>query len=1170
MRLNKIKVSGFKSFVDPTTVSMPSNLVGVVGPNGCGKSNTIDAVRWVMGESSAKYLRGASMTDVIFNGSSTRKPVGQASVELVFDNADKSAGGQFSAYNEISVRRVMARDGQSNYYLNGSKCRKKDVTDLFLGTGLGPRSYAIIEQGMISRIIDAKPEEMRVYIEEAAGISKYKDRRRETENRLKHTRENLERLTDLREEIGNQLEKLKRQAKVAERYKNYKQEERLAKSQLIVVKLRTLQSEKIQVEKQIETQNTAFQARLSEQRAAENRIETTREQYIKQTESFNEIQGKFYSLGSEIAKTEQTIQHHKGLKSRQQEELQQISENLTSITEQIQIDTQRGEDVAERLCDLEPQLEESRYKDEELQELLDTVNEQWQNWQDDWEEFNRKSTEPVQLAQVERAKIDQLEKQHAQLNQRIDRIQQEQQNLSTDELRQEVEELVEQELIFNEKTDELKLKLEDSVEIINQRRSKNRETSQELEVVKNSLQQKQGTLTSLEVLQQEALGKGKKGRLNDWLIEKQIDSVSRLAENISVTNGWEKAVEVALGRNIEALCLDNIDQIAASISQIPDGTLTLIDNQKRSELVKRADLTSITNYIASPWSLDDLVGNIYAVATVEQAIELQSGLDTAEIIITKDGVVFGKGWVNYCADKDSSSGVLAREQEIKSLRETIKGEEDIREQLSLSLEEGRQQLAEQETQKEELQRGINTQHREAGNIAAKLSGKRMRLEQIEERIARIEKEFSEIQEQTTQIEEEMEISRSKLHDALAIAEELNQQRETKSRQRDEIQQRLKEIQEQVRSCKDQAHKFALEQQSLNMSKSSIQQNIERMQQQLQQLQQKKSQIDESLLVLDDPDGDLQEKLEELLHDRLLVEDSLTESRQKTGDIEQQIRDVEHARNTAEQQVQQVREKLEALRLKHQEITVHFNTFDEQMHETGQLFDEVDKELPQEATEQEWKDKVEQISVKIHRLGSINLAAIDEYKEQSERKTYLDNQNDDLESALATLENAIKKIDRETRTRFKETFDKVNTGLQAMFPRLFGGGHAYLELTGADLLDTGVSIMARPPGKKISSIQLMSGGEKALTAVALVFSIFELNPAPFCMLDEVDAPLDEANVGRFGKLVKEMSDRVQFIFITHNKSTMEISTHLMGVTMHEPGVSRVVSVDVDEAVEMVAV
>lgn len=1170
MRLSKIKVSGFKSFVDPTTISMPSNLVGVVGPNGCGKSNTIDAVRWVMGESSAKYLRGASMTDVIFNGSSTRKPVGQASVELVFDNADKSAGGQFSAYNEISVRRVMARDGQSNYYLNGSKCRKKDVTDLFLGTGLGPRSYAIIEQGMISRIIDAKPEEMRVYIEEAAGISKYKDRRRETQNRLKHTRENLERLTDLREEIGNQLDKLQRQAKVAERYKNYKQEERLAKSQLIVVKLRTLQTEKVQVEKQIETQNTAFQARLSEQRAAENRIETTREEYIKQTESFNQIQGKFYSLGSEIAKAEQTIQHHKGLKSRQQEELQQITENLTSINEQIEIDVQRGEDVAERLCDLEPQLEEARFKDEELQEMLDTVNEQWQIWQEDWEEFNRKSAEPVQLAQVERAKIDQLEKQHTQLHQRTERIQQEQQNLSTDELRQEVEDLLEQELIFNERTDELKLKLEDSVEILNQRRSKNRETAQELEIIKNSLQQKQGTLTSLDVLQQEALGKGKKGKLNDWLTEKGIDSVSRLAENISVTNGWEKAVEIALGRNVEALCLEDIDQIAPSIAQIPDGTLTIIDRQNRSEQNKNSNLIPISDYITSPWSLDDLIGNVYVAETIESALEQQPNLNAAEMIITKDGVILGKGWVNYCADKDSSSGVLAREQEIKSLRETIMGEEAIRERLSISLEEGRQQLAELEIQKEDLQRDINTQHREAGNIAAKLSGKRMRLEQIEERIARIEKEFAEIQEQITQIEEEMEISRTKLHDALAVAEELNLQRETKAQQREEIQQRLKEIQEQVRSCKDQAHKFALEQQSLNMSKNSIQQNIERMQQQLQQLQQKKSQIDESLQLLDDPDGDLQDKLEELLHDRLLVEDSLTESRQKTGDIEQQIRDVEHARNTAEQQVQQVREKLEVLRLKHQEITVHFNTFDEQMHETGQLFDDIDKDLPQEATEQEWKEKVEQISVKIHRLGSINLAAIDEYKEQSERKTYLDTQNDDLEEALTTLENAIKKIDRETRTRFKETFDKVNIGLQAMFPRLFGGGHAFLELTGADLLDTGVSIMARPPGKKISSIQLMSGGEKALTAVALVFSIFELNPAPFCMLDEVDAPLDEANVGRFGKLVKEMSDRVQFIFITHNKSTMEISTHLMGVTMHEPGVSRVVSVDVDEAIEMVAV
>ena len=1169
MRLSKIKVSGFKSFVDPTTVLMPSNLVGIVGPNGCGKSNSIDAVRWVMGESSAKYLRGASMTDVIFNGSSTRKPVGQASVELVFDNADKSAGGQFSAYNEISVRRVMSRDGQSTYYLNGSKCRKKDVTDLFLGTGLGPRSYAIIEQGMISRIIDAKPEEMRVYIEEAAGISKYKDRRRETENRLKHTRENLERLTDLREEIGNQLDKLKRQAKVAERYKTYKEEERLAKSQLIVVKLRALKNEKAQVEKEIETQNTAFQARLADQRSAENRIETTREEYIKHTEAFNDIQGKYYSLGSDIAKVEQTIQHQKGMKTRQQEELEQIVTNLSSIVEQIEIDNQRAEDVAEKLCELEPQLEESKFKDEELQDMLDTANEQWQIWQDEWEEFNQKAAEPVQLAQVERAKIDQLEKQHTQLNQRIERIKQEQQNLSTDELRQEVEGLVEQELIISEKVDELKLQLDDLVEKITECRETNRDSSQELETVKNSLQQKQGTLTSLEVLQQEALGKNKESNLGKWLAEKGIDSVSRLAENISVTSGWEKAAEVALGRNIEALCVDNLEH-AASIADIPDGHITLLDKHNRSQKDKNSDLNPLAEHISTPWPLDDLIGNIYVAEDIEQALSLQSKLTCGETLITKDGVMLGCGWVNYSADTDSSSGVLAREQDIKLLREDILGEEEIRDRLSITLDEGRQNLATLEQQKEELQRDINTQHREVGNVAAKLSGKRMRLEQIEERIERIENEHLEIQTQVIQAEEEMELSRSKLHEALAISEDINAQREAKSQQREEIQQRLQEIQEQVRSSKDQAHKLALDMQSLNMSKTTIAQNIERMQQQQQQLQQKQEQISESLKQIDDPSGDLQEELEELLHERVLIEDKLTEARQKNGDIEQQIRDVETARGTAEQQVQQVREKLEALRLKHQEITVHFNTFDEQMHETGQLFDDIDKDLPQEATEQEWKDKVEQISIKIHRLGSINLAAIDEYKEQSERKEYLDSQNDDLEEALDTLENAIKKIDRETRTRFKETFDKVNSGLQAMFPRLFGGGHAFLELTGADLLDTGVSIMARPPGKKISSIQLMSGGEKALTAVALVFSIFELNPAPFCMLDEVDAPLDEANVGRFGQLVKEMSDRVQFIFITHNKSTMEISTHLMGVTMHEPGVSRVVSVDVDEAVELAAV
>lgn len=1168
MRLNKIKISGFKSFVDPTTITFPTNLIGIVGPNGCGKSNTIDAVRWVMGESSAKHLRGASMSDVIFNGSTSRKPVGQASIELIFDNSDKSAGGQYSAYNEISVRRTMTRDGQSNYYLNGSKCRKRDITDLFLGTGLGPRSYAIIEQGMISRIIEAKPEELRVYIEEAAGISKYKERRRETENRLKQTRENLSRLTDLRDEVEKQIEKLKRQARTAERYKKLKQEERETKSQLLVVKLRKIEIDLKEIESEISKRQIELESIIANQRAAEKSLEKTRDEYVSQTDEFNEVQGNFYRLGSEIAKVEQTIQHRKSMKQRHQDDIAQVTATLTNLQQQKEDELTQLEESKEKQLELEPGFEEFKEKENIANEQLNFVNEQWQEWQTQWDQFNREASEPVREAQSERFKIDHIEKQVNQAKQKLERLFIEKQNISCDDLEKEIEELIEQEMIMSEKQEEFKGQLEQCVEEISSNRKQNRDKALELDELQKELHQQRGKLASLEAIQQAALGKDDSS-ISDWLSENGFAENQRLAELISIESGWETAIEVVLGKTVEALCIDQVtEDIGDKVSALENGVVTFIEQSNRDVSSLLADKgKKLSDLVSSPWPIDDFIGSIYVAEDVNEALEIKNNLAVNESVITKDGLWFGKGWVRINKDKDSSKGVISREKEIKEVSDIIIAKEAIVERVEESLNIGRERIQELEERREEIQQQVNDNHRQLSAHSAKIGGKKMRLEQIQERIKRISSDIDESNQQIEINEKELKEANIRLATALAKSEEIDSQREEKENRREELRSKLSEVQIEVKNLRENSHKYALEIQAIKHAITSYERNIDRISEQLTSLSERKESLEKNLLEVDDQSDDLPATLEKLLSERVQVEDLLTSLRQSLSDVDQKIRESEQSRSQAEQQSHEIREKLEGLRINQQELKVHKQTYVDQMTETGQLFEEVDKELTQEATEEDWKQQLEEIIGKIQRLGSINLAAIEEYKEEYERKIYLDNQNADLEEALETLENAIKKIDRETRTRFKETFDKVNSGLQRMFPRLFGGGHGYLELTGADLLDTGVSVMARPPGKKISNIQLMSGGEKALTAVALVFAIFELNPAPFCMLDEVDAPLDEANVGRFGQLVKEMSETVQFIFITHNKATMEISSHLMGVTMHEPGVSRIVSVDVDEAVEL---
>jgi len=1170
MRLSKLKLAGFKSFVDPTTVTLPSELVAVVGPNGCGKSNIIDAVRWVMGESSAKHLRGDSMADVIFNGSSTRKPVGQAMIELIFDNSDGQLDGQYANYNEIAVKRTVSRDGTSNYYLNSSRCRRKDITDLFLGTGLGPRSYAIIEQGTISRIIEAKPEELRIFLEEAAGISKYKERRRETENRIRHTRDNLDRLNDLRDELEKQLERLKRQARTAERYKVLKEEERLVRGQLLALRWNTLNNKSASSESGIREQETALEAAIARQRGIETDIEKQREAHTEANEKLNEVQSRYYSVGTEIARLEQSIQHSRERRQQQQQDLAQLEKDWQAAQTHISTDRDKIQHLEQTLTTIDPELNAARESELQTQAALQEAEQAMSNWQAEWEAFNEAAAEPARQAEVERTRIEHLELHLQQQQQRLERVENELDVLNPDALQAELASRQSARQESELRIQQLQAQLNEQQHQISRRREQNHELNDRLDQARRQMQDLRGRNASLEALQQAALGK-QQGVVNNWLLGRQLDQAPRLAEKLDVANGWERAVECVLGAHLEAVCVNDVDPVAAALDGLQEGSLTLFDTTvaaQQNSAPGGEDL--LRDKITAPWSLDSLFAGVHIAESLNDALAMRSRLSAHESVVTREGIWLGSTWLRVVRDQDERAGVLQREQELKLLASDI---ETVGQQIATSeqqFHEGREQLKALDAQRDQLQSELQQANRQHVECQSALSAVNTRLEQARSRHGQLSNEKQEAQQQTQRDTEELGNARRRLQDAIEKMSSLERQREQLIQQRNALRQQLDDSRQRAQTDRQHAHDIALRAETLRTELTSTQQALTRMDNQIQQLSGRREELQAALSEGEAPITQMSAELEMMLAKRVTIENELNEARSKVQALEHQMRELESARNSAEEAVQIVRAELEQLRMAWQEIKVRRQTLEEQVRETGFQLRTLLDEMPEAANEETWTESVEELERKINRLGPINLAAIDEFEQQSERKKYLDEQNADLMEALDTLENAIRKIDKETRSRFQETFDKVNTGLQDLFPRMFGGGHAYLEMTSEDLLDAGITVMARPPGKRNSSIHLLSGGEKALTAVSLVFSLFQLNPAPFCMLDEVDAPLDDANVGRYCDMLKYMSDKTQFIFITHNKVTMEAAKHLTGVTMNEPGVSRLVAVDIEEAAKLAAV
>ncbi|HEX2667271.1 MAG TPA: chromosome segregation protein SMC [Gammaproteobacteria bacterium] len=1163
MRLSKIKLVGFKSFVDPTLIHFPSNLVGIVGPNGCGKSNVIDAVRWVLGETSAKNLRGDSMADVIFNGSSARKPVGTASIELMFDNSDGALGGQYANYAEVSVRREVVRDGTSNYYLNGVRCRRRDITDLFLGTGLGPRSYAIIEQGTISRLVESKPDELRVFLEEAAGISKYKERRRETENRIQHTKENVERLNDLRDEVEKQIERLQRQARAAERYKELSEEKRKTKAELQALNWKTLDADVGQKDSIIRERETSLEAAVAEQRSIESDIEKARVRHDESADSFNQVQGRFYEVGAAIARAEQALQHARELRKRQQSELEQTEAQWHELNGHITRDKQQVETLGAEITSLEPAFDAAKQAESRAAEALAQAEKAMQDWQTNWEAFNKGVSDHTQTAEVGRAQVEQLERQLMQMLQRRERVEAERKQYAADQQQQALTNLEGEAQAAEAKLQRLQNELAEILKDLEARRAQEQQASRALHELRSKLEDNRGRVASLEALQQAALGKSRE-QVNAWLKQKRLDSSPRLAEKLSVDAGWERAVETVLGWHLEALVVSESAPRPEELAGLTAGSMTFIETAEQA-----APGQGLMQKVKGPAALTDFLRGVQVADSLAEALQQRSRLGEGESVITRDGMWLGRHWLRVIRDNDERAGVLAREQELRNLKQQLTDNEKAAAELAAKLDGQKADIKELETRRELLQMDVNRANREAADAQAKFKAARSTQEQIAARLKTLENEAAEIAGLVSQAEQDIKAARGRVEGALKALKEFEDKRAGITGERDALRAKLDGERQKAARERDAAHEAALKLEARRSQKASTEQGMVRMQSQVAQLDQRRTELKRSTEEALQPMHVQEQELKGMLDKRTRVDAELAEARRAVETVAEQMRQLDQARMVRERKAEALREEVQRLRLDSQEVRVKRETIVAQLKEDGFELQQVIEGTSEGAEVGAWAEKLAETEQRIARLGDINMAAISEYAEQSERKQYLDAQLADLTEALTILEDAIKRIDRETRTRFKETFDKVNSGLSANFPKLFGGGHAYLELTGEELLDAGVAIMARPPGKRNSSIHLLSGGEKALTAVALVFSIFELNPAPFCMLDEVDAPLDEANIGRFCDMVRSMSDRVQFIFISHNKSTMEMSNQLMGVTMHEPGVSRLVAVDVEEAVRIAA-
>ena len=1167
MRLNSIKLSGFKSFAEPTNFQLPGQLVGVVGPNGCGKSNIMDAVRWVLGESKASELRGESMQDVIFSGSGNRKGASRASVELVFSNEDARAGGQWNQFTEIAVKRVLTRDGTSSYFINNQPVRRRDVQDVFLGTGLGPRAYAIIGQGTISRIIESKPEELRLFLEEAAGVSKYKERRRETENRLKDTRENLTRVEDILRELNANLEKLEKQAEVASQYRALQESGSLKLHQLWFLKHRDAAIEQERVKKEVLEATNALEARMAELRHGEAELETIRQAHYAASDELHTAQGSLAEASLEVSRLEERIRYvvegrqrveqrlvelkaqNEQWEERQadaQAELEQIAEQIAAADEQSEILAAQAEEQAGNLPNAEDAVRAAQSRANEQRTSVTSVQQQ------------------IQVLAAESRNIDDQRK---QLNARRERLDGERRQLASPDMAR-LEELKQQAAVAEEAqavADERLHELSEQVPALDEdRRAKQEQVNAE----SGKLSDLSARLEALRALQEKVQTEGK---LKPWLAKHGLEGLQGLWTKIHIESGWETALESALRERINALEVGRIETARAFAADAPPAKLAFytppqaaISNTHQT-LPRLSDLLRLGD-AGLKALLNDWLEGVYTAANIDEAFAARDKLTHGEVIMTREGHAVSQFAVAFYAPDSEQAGMLARAQEIENLERQSKAQ-------ALIAEESRSSLVRAEAAYTDASQRLVTARREAGETqtrAHQLQVELLRLSQQAEatstRRGQLDAELAEVDGQLEELNERRATGEAKF-------EELDMQLANTQERHAELEEavitaerKLSEAREQLRSLERQAQEAQFSSRSLAARRSELQRSIETATQQVASNEQSAVQLQEELTRL--TDASAQAGLEAALAVKLEREAALGAKRSEYDDLTLRMRRADEQRLQHEQSLQPMRDRITKLQLEEQAAQLGGAQYMEQLTAA-----EVDLEaLAKNVAENNVKlyglqGEIDRINREINALGAVNLAALDELTASRERKTFLDAQNADLNEAITTLENAIHKIDLETRDLLGNTFNQVNAHFGRMFPSLFGGGQAKLVMTGDEILDAGVQVMAQPPGKKNSTIHLLSGGEKALTAIALVFAIFQLNPAPFCLLDEVDAPLDDANTERYAKLVKEMSSGTQFLFISHNKIAMEMAEQLIGVTMQEQGVSRIVAVDMESAVSI---
>ena len=1166
MRLTGIRLAGFKTFVDPTKVSFLGNRSAVVGPNGCGKSNIIDAVRWVIGESSARRLRGESSTDVIFEGSSARQATAMASVELTFDNADGRVGGQYARFGEISIRREVQRTGQSAYYLNGTRCRRRDIVDVFLGTGFGSRSYSIIEQGMISDLVAAKPDDLRAFLEEAAGISRYKERRRETESRMKVTRENLERLEDIRAELSTRLGHLQRQARAAERYRDLKAERRLRSGQLALLRMRAVDEQLAGSEVAIVRLDTAHQKEVGRVRRLDAEVEQARIVHQERTDALNRIQGHVFRVEADIVRTEESLHHHRKQVANLRAELEDAERRAADAATQLAGDEREIDDLEASVAEHGPALAEAGREDEAAATELAEAERAMAAWQAGWDACNARASQGERELTVEANRAEHLEQGVAALRRRLEELAAEPgapANAAADprNLAAAVAEA-------QERHDRLESALETCLENLSTAREELAGSAGAADAARVELERLEREFASLEAVQAAALG-GTSGESGHWMEARGLADAPRLGEGLVVARGWETAAEAVLGGHLHAARVDDTERFAAALGELDGGRVglyegTAVETEARS-LPPFATLVSTEH-----GSVGALLAGVFAADSMEAALAARRELAPGESIVTRDGVWMGSDWMRLDRGEDRTVGVVRRAAEMERLGTEAGAARRRLAELEASCARTRRQSERLEAERERL---LGEGRRAADALAALRAERevsRVRIEEARTRWQRVERERAEAQARIAEDTTRLAAARSGLEELSASVGAMQAERDDLSVRRDRVAERLDRARTVASTSRDRVHQLNLEQLRLTSALGAARSARERLRARQAELTGRERDlsrsIEENLAPMPDLEGTLQKKLAE----RVNVQKEQAGVRRSLEEAEGEITALAGRQRAAGAAVEAARDRVEQARVQREGIAVQRRTFEDQLRQMDLSADEVAEGLPEDAREDAWVELLERIERRIARLGAINLAAIEEFEAESERKRFLDAEHEDIEKALATLQSAIGRIDRETRTRFQATFDEVNGHLKTLFPKLFGGGRASLELTGDNLLDTGVRLMAHPPGKRNSNVHMLSGGEKALAAIALVFAIFQLNPSPVCLLDEVDAPLDDSNVARFAELLHEMSKEVQFVVITHNKLTMEMADHLLGVTMNEPGVSRLVSVDVEEAAAMAVV